>query len=71
MDSSKEFDALRSQGIKVNRARLFHVDFSGEQVYQLLAVLEQRAVAEQNYLDCRQAVAFAEGIRKQVHKQGF
>jgi hypothetical protein len=71
MESSNKLDTLRTQGIQVNRVRRFRVDLGGQEVYDLMAFLQKQALAAENYLDCRQAVVFAEQIREQVTKQGF
>ncbi len=71
MDISTEIQSLETKGMRANGKRAFEVRFTGEEVYALLRVMEERAVACGNYLDVRQAVYFAERIREQVKEQGF
>jgi hypothetical protein len=44
---------------------------TGEEVYELLALLEHRAVAANHYLRCCEAVYLAERVREEVKRQGF
>jgi hypothetical protein len=71
MKVANELDILRAQGIQVNKPLRFRVGLSGQRVYGLLMLLQNRALASENYQDCREAVYFAEEIRGQVTKQGF
>jgi len=62
---------LDSQGIGKNRLKEFTVTLSGSEVYFLLKLLEELAVSTDSYLKVRDAVFFAEGIRKQAKERGF
>jgi len=62
---------LDSHGIKQNREKQFVVTLTGEEIYYLLRLLEELAVSTDSYLKVRDAVFFAEGIRKGVKQQGF
>jgi hypothetical protein len=59
------------QGIKQNRTKKFTLTLSGAEIYFLLKLLEELAVSTDSYLKVRDAVFFAEGIRKGVKEQGF
>jgi hypothetical protein len=63
--------SLRSNGIKANGKREFHVKLSGKKVYALLQLLEDVALHSQVYLDVRTAVMLAEEVRQQTKAQGF
>lgn len=60
-----------TKGIRRNRALLFRFELTGREIYDLLALLEDRAVAETSYLRVRQAVYFAERVREQARREGF
>ncbi|MCJ7503199.1 MAG: hypothetical protein MUP80_09095 [Acidobacteriia bacterium] len=62
---------LDSQGIGKNRTKEFVVTLSGSEIYFLLKLLEELAVSTDSYLKVRDAVFFAEGIRKEVKERGF
>lgn len=64
-------ESLATNGVRQNGRRAFQVRFTGEEIYAPLKTLEERAVAESNYLEVRRAVYFAETIREQVKEQGF
>jgi hypothetical protein len=71
MPGANDLDTFQTAGIKQNAKLIFHVDFTGREVYSLLQILEARAVEAGDYLQCRQSVYFAERIRDQVKEQGF
>jgi hypothetical protein len=71
MDATAELETLVTNGIQHNRTRPFHVKFTGKEIYELISLLEQRALKSECYLDVRQAVYFAEFVREQAKKQGF
>lgn len=71
MEHDTKPESLETNGIRANNKRTFQVRLTGEEVYALLKVMEERAVECGNYLDVRQAVYFAERIREQVREQGF
>lgn len=64
-------DELVTHGIRANGKQLFTLTLRGKEVYELLQILERRAVQETSYLEVRTAVYFAERIRDQVKEQGF
>lgn len=71
VDTSVSLESIQTEGIRHNRDRIFTVTLKGKLVYDFLHMLEARAMQERNYLEVRQAVAFAELIREQVKEQGF
>jgi len=71
MNSSTDVATLQTRGIKRNRNGMFKLELTGEDVYRLLQLLEDRAVAETAYLEVRQSVYFADKLREQAREQGF
>lgn len=71
MTSSLDSASLQTQGIKHNRTGIFSLRLSGEDVYRLLQLLEERAAPQGKYLEVKQSVYFAEHFREQVRGQGF
>jgi len=63
-------ESLTSHGHK-NLYLKLEIALTGQQVYDLLEMLETRAVEETCYLRVRQAVVFSELVREQVRAQGF
>jgi hypothetical protein len=70
IETSVKPESLASHSLH-NPDQSFTIEFSGRQVYELLELLEKRALEETSYLRVRQAVAFAEAIRQKVQGQGF
>lgn len=71
MTSSVNLTSMETRGIKRNRNGFFTLQFKGEDIYRLLALLEERAAPQGKYLEVRQSVYFAEKLREQVQGQGF
>lgn len=71
MTSSLDLASLQTRGIKQNRTGIFTLQLTGEDVYGLLQLLEERAAPQGKYLEVKQSVYFAEHVREQVRGQGF
>jgi hypothetical protein len=70
IETSAKPESLLSRGGK-NHKEDFEIKLTGKQIYDLLDLLETRAIKEMCYLDVRQAVAFSELVREQARAQGF
>jgi len=65
-------EVLETQGIRKNHMVTFTFKFSGQDVYDLLLLLEESARLETvNYAKVRAFVLAAETIREQAKAQGF
>jgi hypothetical protein len=71
ISTSTKPESLASRGRRENSRSTFKVLFDGQQIYDLLELLESRAVQDDSYLRVRQCVSFAETIREQARAQGF
>jgi hypothetical protein len=71
MKVAPKLERLASKGIRRNAAVTFGVKLPGQDWYQLLTLLEGRAVGATNYLDTCEAVYFVERLRQQLKAQGF
>ena len=71
MENLEDLDKLRAAGVDVKRPEKFTLTLAGERMYELIQILEKRAVEAGDYYPCRECVLFAEHIRAQVKRQGF
>ena len=69
--SDRHPERLVTQGIRINRDKVFDIKFTGAELYDFLALLEDLAVKAESYSVVRDAVLFCEKIREIAHHQGF
>ena len=66
-----EDSGLVTRGIRANGKKVFAVSLTGKEWYSLVSLLQDRAVAETDYVEVRASVLWVEKIRLQLAAQGF
>ena len=62
---------FESKGKRQNLDAVFHVPLIGQQIYDILQLLEGHAVNNPRYLEVSAAVLAAEALRKQARDAGW
>jgi len=60
-----------TRGIRRNRKHTFNLQFTGQELYDLRAILATRAVETEDFEKVRECVDFWETISAQAREQGF
>lgn len=68
---ARDQEAIVTKGIRQNRAKVLAIPLTGEELYDLLAVLDDQAIRSEHYPEVRECVILAEKIRQRAKKQGF
>lgn len=65
------FEHVITRGIRKNRDKIFSIQLSGQDCYELLQFLQACAQCAEHYDDIRTAVLFENELRKQLRQQEF
>jgi hypothetical protein len=66
-----DYELNRTAGIRANGNKVFEIEFTGQKLYELLRILEERALESEHYFKVEQSVLMANYIRTQAKEQGF